>query len=112
MNYFCITQKKQPDCMLKYFLFTNQESFGMINVPCLIATLIFSVIWISACFFNGIVNVTNYKLICQKSINSCMFYKKRTFDKDFAVYAEIPISSIKKAIIMQKTEKRKKKSRR
>lgn len=106
MNYFCITQKKQPDCMLKYFLFTNQESFGMINVSRLISALIFSVIWISACFFYGIVTVTNYKLICQKSINSCMLTKKRTFDKDFAVYKEVPISSIKKAIIMQKTEKR------
>lgn len=74
-----------------------------------IVAIVISILWISISAFLFL-NMASYKIVCKKSTGNCILAKKTTLEKTYTKYKEIPIASIKNAVL-KKEERREKETR-
>ena len=74
-----------------------------------IVAIVISILWISISAFLFL-NMESYKIVCKKSTGNCILAKKTTLENTYTKYKEIPIASIKNAVL-KKEERREKETR-
>ena len=67
-----------------------------------IVAIVISILWISISAFLFL-NMASYKIVCKKSTGNCILAKKTTLEKTYTKYKEIPIASIKNAVLKKFT---------